>query len=291
MSAKVTSPLRYPGGKNRALLKILPFIPLDFKEYREPFLGGGSLFIALKQLVPEAKYKLGDLNPELYCFWSILKNYSDEFIKAVTTIKKTTTDGKALYRVLAKENQETDVFARAVRFFVLNRITYSGTIDSGGYSNQAFHKRFTEKNIAKLKPLSLILQDVEIVNDSYEKMLLNSGENVMIYLDPPYLSAKKKSLYGSKGSLNRFFDHQELARNIDTCKHKWFMTCDDSDEMRELFSIHHTFRSQWSYGMTNVNSKKTIIGKELFVASYPLIETEIDLRNSIVCYNKPISTV
>ena len=83
MPATISSPLRYPGGKYRALKKILPFIPLDFQEYREPFLGGGSMFIALKQIVPEAKYKIGDLNPELYYFWSVLKKNSSEFIEAV----------------------------------------------------------------------------------------------------------------------------------------------------------------------------------------------------------------
>jgi DNA adenine methylase len=37
----IKSPLRYPGGKSRAVDLILKIIP-DLKEYREPFLGGGS---------------------------------------------------------------------------------------------------------------------------------------------------------------------------------------------------------------------------------------------------------
>ena len=43
---KVKSPLRFPGGKSRALKQILPIIP-EFKEYREPMVGGGSVFFAL----------------------------------------------------------------------------------------------------------------------------------------------------------------------------------------------------------------------------------------------------
>ena len=46
------SPLRYPGGKTRAIKQILPFIP-TFKEYREPFAGGASVFFALKQRLPK----------------------------------------------------------------------------------------------------------------------------------------------------------------------------------------------------------------------------------------------
>lgn len=37
----IKSPLRYPGGKSKAIKFIAPLIP-KFKEYREPFLGGGS---------------------------------------------------------------------------------------------------------------------------------------------------------------------------------------------------------------------------------------------------------
>jgi site-specific DNA-adenine methylase len=39
--------LKYPGGKSRTVNLILKIIP-DFKEYRELFLGGGSIFMCLK---------------------------------------------------------------------------------------------------------------------------------------------------------------------------------------------------------------------------------------------------
>ena len=52
---EVKSPLRYPGGKSKAISKILRYLPPDFSEYREPFVGGGSLFIYLKQKYPHLK--------------------------------------------------------------------------------------------------------------------------------------------------------------------------------------------------------------------------------------------
>jgi len=51
----IKSPLRYPGGKSRAVKKISSLVP-DFKEYREPFVGGGSIFVYLKQKYPERKF-------------------------------------------------------------------------------------------------------------------------------------------------------------------------------------------------------------------------------------------
>jgi DNA adenine methylase len=45
----IKSPLRYPGGKSKAIDQIAEYIPDSFSEYREPFVGGGSVFIYLKQ--------------------------------------------------------------------------------------------------------------------------------------------------------------------------------------------------------------------------------------------------
>ena len=50
MAKLAKSPLRYPGGKSRALKQILPLIPLNMSEFREPFVGGGSVFCNPKPL-------------------------------------------------------------------------------------------------------------------------------------------------------------------------------------------------------------------------------------------------
>jgi len=39
----IKSPLRYPGGKSKAVNLIASLAP-GFDEFREPFLGGGSVF-------------------------------------------------------------------------------------------------------------------------------------------------------------------------------------------------------------------------------------------------------
>ncbi|MFM6152235.1 MAG: DNA adenine methylase, partial [Sphaerospermopsis kisseleviana] len=45
----IKSPLRYPGGKSRAIKQIAQHLPTQFTEFREPLVGGGSVFIYLKQ--------------------------------------------------------------------------------------------------------------------------------------------------------------------------------------------------------------------------------------------------
>jgi DNA adenine methylase len=63
----IKSPLRYPGGKSRAVDTIMKMIP-DFDEFREPFLGGGSVFVHVRQRYPDRRYWINDLYPELYGF-------------------------------------------------------------------------------------------------------------------------------------------------------------------------------------------------------------------------------
>lgn len=283
---RITSPLRYPGGKYRVLNRILPLVPTDFLEYREPFLGGGSLFIALKQLFPKARYKLGDLNRNLCSFWITLRDNPKELIDEITTIRNTCKNGRALYKKLIKPDESLNALQRAIRFFVLNRITYSGTIDSGGYSAEAFEKRFTASSIAKLEPLVDLLHGVEIVNESYEKLLFEEGNNVFIYLDPPYWKSRKSKLYGKNGDLHEFFNHRLFAEDVRKCKHIWLMTCDDSDTMRGLFGFGNTIPCEWNYGMTNVNGKKTILGKELLVANYS-IPPDPNHKQGLLSYSSP----
>ena len=52
------SPLRYPGGKSKAIDFLMRYLPEDFSEYREPFMGGGSMFFYIKQIKPNIKYRI-----------------------------------------------------------------------------------------------------------------------------------------------------------------------------------------------------------------------------------------
>ena len=64
---EIKTPLRYPGGKNRAVDFLISHFP-EFEEYREPFIGGGSVFIKSKQIYPNTKFWINDLYYDLFCF-------------------------------------------------------------------------------------------------------------------------------------------------------------------------------------------------------------------------------
>jgi site-specific DNA-adenine methylase len=68
------------------------FVPPDFREYREPFVGGGSMALHLKQHFPKASYWMNDLNFDLYCFWKHAQSQNAQLVREVQAIKNTTTE-------------------------------------------------------------------------------------------------------------------------------------------------------------------------------------------------------
>jgi DNA adenine methylase len=266
----IKSPLRYPGGKSKAINQIIEYLPESFTEFREPFVGGGSIFIYLKQKLPNLKIWINDLNRELYLFWKIAQSDISQLVAEIRRIKNEYTDGKLLFTELVKVdiNNLSDL-ERAVRFFVLNRITFSGTVESGGFSQEAFHKRFSNSSIDRLEKLECILsKDVRITNLDYSELLYSSGEQVFIFLDPPYFSATKSKLYGKDGNLHTSFEHLKFAESLQKCPYKWLITYDDSLQIRENFNWANIFEWELQYGMNNYKQGSAAKGKELFITNY-----------------------
>jgi DNA adenine methylase len=266
----IKSPLRYPGGKSRAIKQIAQHLPTNFTEFREPLVGGGSVFIYLKQTYPNLKIWINDLNRELYLFWYIAQNDLPKLVASILHIKETRKDGKKLFTELTniEDINKWKKLDRAVRFFVLNRITFSGTIESGGFSLESFHKRFTHSSIERLEKLAEILTpDIKITNLDYSELLQAEGKEVFIFLDPPYLSNKNSKLYGKDGYLHTVFDHERFAENVRKCPHRCLITYDNSPAIRNLFSYANINITEWTlqYGMNNYKKKNAPLGKELII--------------------------
>lgn len=67
--------IKWPGGKERELKYIFPNLPAKFERFFDPFVGGGSVFMA----VNSPKYYINDLSTELYELYLCIKNRTKEF--------------------------------------------------------------------------------------------------------------------------------------------------------------------------------------------------------------------
>lgn len=263
----IKSPLRYPGGKSRAINTIANLIP-DFEEFREPFVGGGSVFIYAKQKFKDKKFWINDLYFDLYKFWEVSQKDIQSLINQIYLWREKFDDGKQLHKFLNDNLMSFNDLERAAAFFIYNRITFSGTSLSGGFSQAAFEERFTESSIQRLRDISQVLSDAVITNYDYSDVIRKEGENVFIFLDPPYYSATKSALYGKNGNLHKSFDHERFAETMKSCNHKWLITYDDCEYIRELFSFAKIIPWNLTYGMRNVNVSSSQKGNELFISNY-----------------------
>jgi len=265
----IRSPLRYPGGKSRAVEKIAALVS-PFQEFREPFVGGGSIFFCLRQKFPGRKFWINDKYDELVNFWQQTQTNSEEVVEQIRQWKREFSDGKTLFYFLRENKEKFGGIKKAAAFFVFNRITFSGTTEAGGFSLQAFEKRFTNSSIERLEKISPLLQNVKITDSDYETVILSKGEDVFLFLDPPYFSATNSALYGKNGNLHKNFDHERFAETMKNCPHRWLLTYDDSPFVRDLFSF--AFVSDWNltYGMRNQTPTSNQKGDELFISNYSL---------------------
>lgn len=74
--------LKYPGGKEKELIHILPNLPQKAENYYEPFVGGGAVFFALNA----DKYFINDKSSELMLLYELIKNEDKEFLDKINQI-------------------------------------------------------------------------------------------------------------------------------------------------------------------------------------------------------------
>lgn len=274
MGSEIKSPLRYPGGKTRAIKFLKAFVP-EYKEWREPFFGGGSFSIYAMQQQPDCMFKASDLNYELYSFWNELKKNPTVLIARIQAIydeyKIGEKVGRALYDALVnRRNDLESELDRAVDFFILNRITFSGVVDAGGYSKASYERRFTQSSIERLKRIAPLLSKMKFYYKDYAFLTNQKGESVFIFYDPPYYSVTQSKLYGKKGILHLSFDHEQFAACLAKCRHKWLITYDDCEFIRDLYKDYHQKEWTLQYGMNNYKQGKAEKGRELLIANYDL---------------------
>jgi DNA adenine methylase Dam len=216
------TPLRYPGGKSRATKFLLPKFPKEITDYREPFIGGGSVAIEFTKQFPDVPVWVNDLYGPLVNFWQVLQTNPLDLVESLVVAKgNNMTEDKARDLFLAAKdviNDETQTsLDRAMCFYIVNKCSFSGLTESSSFSKQASVSNFSMKGIENLQHYQSIIKNWKITNLSYEHMLDGTPET-FIYLDPPY--DIKDNLYGKKGEMHKKFDHELFAKrmNFTPCK-------------------------------------------------------------------------
>jgi len=267
------TPLRYPGGKSRALANLFRFLPdlSQATEYREPFLGGGSVAIEVTKRYPKLDIWVNDLYEPLYNFWCELRDHGKEMRDQLVQLKYRHCDPSSA-EVLFKQSKDylngtqdnQSNLSRAVAFYVINKCSFSGLTESSSFSKQASESNFSMRGIDRLPDFSLMIKNWKITNLSYEE-LLTDDRDTFTYLDPPY--DIKSNLYGRRGSMHKCFDHDTFAADCDRFIGPQCISYNSSNLVKERFEgwtvaeFAHTYtmRSVGSYNIDQASRKELIL--------------------------------
>jgi len=273
MTSLIKSPLRYPGGKSRAVKEIWKYIePLEPKTLCSPFFGGGSLEIFCAQ--QEIKVKGYDKFRPLVDFWQeLLKNPQKlaEEVKKHRPGEFTENDYKKLQNKHLKRNhlKNKDRLESATEFYVLNRTSYSGNPLAVGMARWKFkdgspdiNPRFTDSSVERLKNFKIKKNFLSVKHMDFKKSI-KEDESDLMYLDPPYMI--KSKIYDTKdkeGNLENF-DHEGLAKILKKDKKKkWILSYNNIDVIKELYDGHKIIDEnlkEWSYGMSKDKKSREML--------------------------------
>ena len=286
MSKKgLKTPLRYPGGKSRACTKMGQFFPdlREYVEFREPFLGGGSVAIHVSKLYPHLKITVNDLYEPLINFWTNLQMFGDELTKELKNLKISHCNqdsARCLFDVMKEtinDKTKTDL-DRAVAFYVVNKCSFSGLTESSSFSAQASDSNFSMRGIEKLPEYSEIISHWHINQYSYEYCFRTDiHDGLFMYLDPPY--DIKDNLYGKKGEMHKSFDHDKFASDCDEHNDIKMLISYNSDQLvKDRFKNWNAGEFKLTYTMRSVGEymRDQQTRKELLLFNYKLSEVSVD---------------
>ena len=301
----IYSCLSYPGAKRKVIGELLELFPDGIEDWREPFLGGGSVSIGFLQSEKAKdckKFIVGDLYSEIWAFWvgiqrdparveSHMKEYFYSFCPThdtVAAMEPGDEDYQALYDLAIEEGHKfwdwtqkddtikgMDLYQRAARFFLVNRVSFSSLSDSGSLSKNRFIQ-FNPRMFDRAYEVSKVIQRLEILNAPFQETMAGVTDKSFVFLDPPYIAQEGSRLYGKKGSTHKGFPHQELA---DLCKQlpcKWLMTLDDSIRARKLYGGCTIERFFIQYTMALKSAEDALAGEELLIGNYQIYDRDLE---------------
>src|SRR5713226_10143568 len=184
---RVSPFLRWAGGKQQLKRTLLAFLPLDVTErtYREPFLGGGSLFFALQ---PKAAI-LSDANEHLIKCYELVRD-QPELVARYLRFHALKNTKAHYYRVREEYNNSEFSAAQAARFIYLNKTCFNGIfrVNSKGKFNVPYGRKESPAipDEAKLVRVAAALKSASLHASSFEQALDGAARGDFIYLDPPY---------------------------------------------------------------------------------------------------------
>jgi DNA adenine methylase len=188
---------RWVGGKRRLVGRILPLLPVAFRAYHEPFLGGGALFLRLESAGwLRAGARLADANPDLVNAFICVRDEPGHLIDRLALLAKAHSRER-YYAVRdldrAASFASLPAIDRAARFIYLANASFNGgwrVDDAGRVVSAPSSKALGAIDACAIQTASRLLQAATVECLDFRQSLDDErvGPNDLVFLDPPHLA-------------------------------------------------------------------------------------------------------
>ncbi len=274
----INSPFRYAGGKFYARTLILEHIPRHI-HYVEPFCGGASIFFA------KSKVKnnwLNDIDIDLINCLKVIRDNPNDLIELLKN-EKAKKERHNYYKNIYKPQGDLE---RALRWFYLNRTSYSGIMNMKncywGYGEKfSMRPENWGRNIMRT---SMKLKDVKLTSFDFVDIINEVEDDTFLFIDPPYYNADQDKFYTHSFSK---IDHDRLDKVLfkNKLRVKFLLTYDNSDKIKEMYNwATAIYTKEWNYAINRTDDQKNKTnkkgkrykGKEIFIVNYnSLVQSEL----------------
>ena len=236
-------PLKWVGGKTQIIQQVLKVFPRQIQNYHEPFVGGGSVLLAVLSLVRTGHLQVNgtihasDLNPNLINFYQTLQQRPVELVHEISRLRNTydeiqgttvnrqpTSLAEALtskesyyYWIRQQYNlsaSKSNTVLAAAYFVFLNKTCFRGIYREGpnGFNVPYGHYTRTPNILSanQAQQLSELLQGVCFTVADFETSLALAQPGDWVYLDPPYVPETDTSFVGYNSDGFSFETHLRL---------------------------------------------------------------------------------
>ena len=256
------STIRYAGGKSLAVGHVLELLPNNIKKVASPFFGGGSIEIAMSQVLglKVIGYDIFDI---LCNYWKFQIKKPDLLYKKLKLLKpdfKTFEKIRKILNKVWKKQIKLDPLTLAVYYFYNFNLSYGPGFmgwTSEIYLNKKKYNKMLEK-VRNFKPGKLIVKC-----DDFENVL-KKHKNDFLYCDPPYyIGSDSKMFKGVYPMRNipvhhRDFPHEKLRDMLKKHKGGFILSYNDCPTIRKYYRGFKQSFPSWQYTM---GQGETRIGK------------------------------
>jgi len=232
--------LRYPGGKQRILHRLLKHLPgrgTIKGRFVEPFVGSAAIFFAINP----RRALLADLNAELIDLFRGIRRHPAEVWKRFSHFP---SSKQGYYKVRALDHESLDLAGKAARTLYLSRTCFKGMWrhNSSGQFNVGYGGQDRRWAICRdsLSEVSRRLNKATLRCCDFEEVVADCKEDDYLFLDPPYKPGERDILNDHYAwSRFRYADHVRLAASLQKATRRgvrWAMTTTSYPDVLRLYS-------------------------------------------------------